>query len=548
VNRRRARQRGQVIPIVALMLVIIAGFAALTIDAGLSYDQSRNDQDVSDSAALAASYTLWSGGTLSSAYTAAANVASADCNGPEAPCTVTVNFYGSTFTGSPACTWTSSSNTCGSVTASTVDFVGTNVSNTSTDAFAELGAANRTHTVQSQAVAEVSSTGGGGSSGNSTNPQTACEVCVFRDVTINGGDILESGGGSIDVGGYIFFNSSNDTVETTNGYGIDILGGQQEDGATAMFNGSSDVINASGNLSIDGGSGYSVFFNSSTNTIETSGKFNMSSTKSSPVDNNGTGNVFSPTTWSSAVAPAFTDPLATASVPSYTGAATSCGSVTAATWENTSGCLTVNGNAVTLASGDYSSLTIESAATVNPGVFGSMTIQANVTFNPGVYVLDGGTMLINSSGVKLSGTGVTFYMTCGSGTSPASCGTWSGSGSSYSCSSQSSGGEIEFNGSTTLDLSASSTYSNILFYFDRCNDNADAFFVNSSGVTADTGYPSGGVYADSGTIFLNAGTTAVPSPIIVNNIFYNTSSATLGTATGSIAIAPESSNPGDLVK
>ena len=61
VNRRRARQRGQVIPIVALMLVIIAGFAALTIDAGLSYDQSRNDQDVSDSAALAASYTLWSG-------------------------------------------------------------------------------------------------------------------------------------------------------------------------------------------------------------------------------------------------------------------------------------------------------------------------------------------------------------------------------------------------------------------------------------------------------------------------------------------------------
>ncbi len=313
-----------------------------------------------------------------------------------------------------------------------------------------------------------------------------------------------------------------------------------------MFNGSA-VINASGNLSIDGGSQYAVFFNSSGSTVETqAGKsgFNMSSTKSSPVDNNGSNNTFSPATWGSAVAPSFSDPLATVATPTYTGATTSCGSPTI--WSvASSGCVTANGtSSVTLASGIYGSVTIGVPATLNPGEYGSLTTQSTVTFNPGIYVFYGSGITTWSTST-LEGSGVSFYFTCGSA-SPASCGTWNST--KDTCSSQQSGAEVDISGTTTLDLSAGGSDNNILFFYDRCNNNGDAFFVNSGGLTADSGFPSGALYADSGTVFLNAGTTAVPSPIITNNIYYNTSSATLGTSTGSVALGGGSSNPGNLVK
>ncbi len=136
---------------------------------------------------------------------------------------MTVNFYtSSSYAGTPTCTWNAKGNSCGSVSASNVEYVGASVGNTATDYFANAGGGSRQHTILSQAVAEVSSTGGSGSGGSSTNPQAACEICVFDNVTINGGDTLQAGG-SIDIGGYLFFNSSGDTVKTTNGYGIEIL-------------------------------------------------------------------------------------------------------------------------------------------------------------------------------------------------------------------------------------------------------------------------------------------------------------------------------------
>ena len=80
------------IPIVALVLGVLAGFAALTIDAGVSYDQSRSDQDVADSAALAASYWISQNSTatmsVDNAFTIAQNVATLDCNGPSSSCPV----------------------------------------------------------------------------------------------------------------------------------------------------------------------------------------------------------------------------------------------------------------------------------------------------------------------------------------------------------------------------------------------------------------------------------------------------------------------------
>ena len=61
-GRRRFGRRdehGQVIPIVALLVVIITGFAAISLDAGMDYAQSRNDNDISDAAALAGTYTFF---------------------------------------------------------------------------------------------------------------------------------------------------------------------------------------------------------------------------------------------------------------------------------------------------------------------------------------------------------------------------------------------------------------------------------------------------------------------------------------------------------
>ena len=89
--KRRSRERGQVIPIVALCLVVLTGFAALVIDAGVGYDTSRNDQDVADGAALAASYWISessnTGLSLSGAFTAATHVADFNCTNSAGPCT-----------------------------------------------------------------------------------------------------------------------------------------------------------------------------------------------------------------------------------------------------------------------------------------------------------------------------------------------------------------------------------------------------------------------------------------------------------------------------
>lgn len=251
----------------ALMFAVIAGFAALTIDAGVSYDQSRNDQDVSNSASLAATYALNSGATVTTAYNAAENVASLDCSGPSAPCGVTVNFFGSSYTGGALCSASPGNTSClSSTAASSVDYVGTVVTNTASDYFAHLDpASSRTHTIQSQAVAQVSSTGGSGGSGSSSpNPTAACEICILGDVTLQGSsDTLQAGGGNIDVGGYVYFDNSSDALKTASGsgWGIAIDGTSTYGGYTVEYTGSSDSISSAGILGIDG----KVFFDSSSN-------------------------------------------------------------------------------------------------------------------------------------------------------------------------------------------------------------------------------------------------------------------------------------------
>ena len=530
MKRRRSRQRGQVIPILALILVVLAGFAALTIDAGVSYDQSRNDQDVSDSAALAAAYAVAGGSSLTTAYTAAQNVAALDCNGPIASCNVTVNFYTtSNYTGAPACSASSSSASC--LTATTgVEYVGTTVSNTAGDYFANLTAASRTHTIQSQAVAQVTTTGG--AAGTSPNPTADCEICIFGNATFNSSsDILEAAGGNIDIGGYVLFDSSSDAVETASGsgWGIEVIGGTQYGGDTVAYYGFSSKIESSGILGIDG----KVLFDSSSDSIITDTGAKADLNISGAVTNNGSSNTISPSAYGTASTAAFTDPLATIATPTYSGASapTFSGLTNYGNWSYpTSGC--------------------PSSDTISPGIYDSITIDCSsvtLNFNPGLYVIAGGQIDVNSSSDNLvsPSSGVTFYYTCASGGAPASCGTFSST--TDTCSSTSSGAEIVVNGSSsTLDLSAGSGGSDILFFFDRCNSNQDAFYGQTSSIHY---VGSGTMYAHSGGIWLDGSSTGIPGPLVVDNVVFDSSSLTLGTASGSINLGSSASSPADnLVK
>jgi hypothetical protein len=529
------------------MFVVITGFAALTIDAGVSYDQSRNDQDVSDSASLAASYAIFQGDSLSTAYSAAQYVATLDCNGPSSSCPVSVTFYtgtsGATYPSgaSVLCTETSGGGCTGDSTTN-VKWIGTSISNTASDYFANLGQSqSRIHTIASQAVASVYAAGSSGGGGTTTNPQAACEICVFGNVTSTAGNnVIEAAGGSIDIAGYVDFENSPNTIETTNGYGIDIIGANQHNGYTVYTDASNNTIDASGVLGIDG----SAFSYSTTNVLETGLNAKADINVSGTTDDWGQ----TPAAGNNAT-PSFTDPLAAVTTPTYTGATTSCGSVTVGNGStSSSGCLTVNGSTRTLSSGIYGSVDLQVPTTVNPGEYTSMTTQSTVTFNPGIYVFTG-SGIVTDTGSVLDGTSVSFYFTCGNGT-PTSCGTWSSSGTPpvYSCSTQSKGAGFEFTGSTALDLSAGGTDDNILFFYDRCNDNAQAYFVNGTAVTADSGYPSGIIYGHSGTLETTSPTTALPSPLLFGNVFFNTGSCTVGTSSGSEPLtATTPSSPGNLV-
>ena len=540
MRRRRTRQRGQIIPIVALMFAVLAGFAALTIDAGVSYDQSRNDQDVSDSAALAATYSLNKGATLTAAYNAAQNVASLDCTGPSAPCSVTVNFYtSSNYTGTPACSATSSSASCLSNTTGVL-YVGTAVTNTASDYFAHLDPAQgRTHTIQSQAVAEVSRNGSSGTSGSSSpNPTAACEICIFGNVTFQASsDTLQAGGGNIDVGGYVYFDSSSDALKTSagSGWGIAIDGTSTYNGYTVEYTGSSDSLSSAGILGIDG----NVYFNSSSDSIAATGTLNISGT----VKNNGSSNTISPASYGTATTAAFTDPLAATPAPSYTVNGKTFAAPTYAVSGDTTD-FPNNGN------WSYPTSGCPSSDTINPGIYDSIIINcssATLNLNPGVYVIAGGAITVNSSSDTLASPsgGVTIYYTCASGSAPASCGTFTSS--TATCSSTTSGAQLTINGSSTnINLSGGYNGSKILMFYDPCNSNQDAYYGQSSSINY-TG--SGTFYAHSGGIWFDGSSSGIPGPLIADNVMFDSSSCTLGTASGSINLGTTTAaSPGNLVK
>lgn len=539
---RRSGQRGQIVPLLALMFVVLTGAVALVIDAGVGYNTKRNDQDVADAAALAASYWIYdatSGTSLTGAYTAGENVVDIDCSGLAGPCTegFTLTVYSSwTSPSSNTSVATLTSSGCtGSCTVSSSDvYVGSSIAGSSPKFFGQTISKGSTLAINASAVAEVSSTGGGSGS-SSTNPTQACEICVFGNVTLNSSsDDLEAAGGSIDINGYVNFDSSSDAVKTTNSYGIDVAGTTTDSGSTVAYTGSSDNLEASGTLGIEG----NVLFDSSSDTISTDLNSKTDINISGTVTNNGSSNTIdghapSTTYYGTGATSSFSDPLASIATPTYS-------TYSAPTYSG----MTNNG------AWSYPDSPCTSSDTISPGIYTSITdncSSSTLNFNPGLYVIDGSTGIdMNSSSQTLASPSgdVTIYFTCNSGGAPASCGTWNSS--TGTCSSTSSGSELQINGSSaTIDLSGGYNGGAYVYFYDRCNSNQDGFYGNTSSINVEG---SAALYGHSAGIWLNGSAESIPGPLLVGNIVFDSSSITLGTTSGAASLGGSSpSSPGGLV-
>jgi hypothetical protein len=108
---------------------------------------------------------------------------------------------------------------------------------------------------------------------------------------------------------------------------------------------------------------------------------------------------------------------------------------------------------------------------------GGMSIQRTVNMAPGVYVVDGGTLSVNSTAV-LSGSGVTFYLT--------------------------GGATLSMNGGADVHISAptSGSYSGVLVFAGR-DQPYQEYVVNGDSDSE----VNGAIYAANGHVRMNGGST-----------------------------------------
>lgn len=114
---------------------------------------------------------------------------------------------------------------------------------------------------------------------------------------------------------------------------------------------------------------------------------------------------------------------------------------------------------------------------ITPGRYRGMDIRRTVNMAPGVYVIDGGTLKVNST-ATVTGDGVTFYLT--------------------------NGATLDMDGGADVTLSAptSGAYSGVLAYVDR--DSAYAVHkVNGNSSST----MNGAIYASSGKVLMNGTST-----------------------------------------
>ena len=185
MSQRRALERGQMLPLIAILLAVLMGFAALSVDVGYLRYQQQRQQSATDSAAIAGAAEL----TYS---TAAADVASA------AEADATTNG----FTGSSTTTVTVSNPPATGAHTSNTSAVQVVISTTQPSDFsAVLG--RGPNVVQTTATAAAGSNGSG---------------CIYalgttQTTTVNSGIINAPTCGMV-IDGNVTFNSSNITMSS----------------------------------------------------------------------------------------------------------------------------------------------------------------------------------------------------------------------------------------------------------------------------------------------------------------------------------------------
>lgn len=351
----------------ALLMVILTGFAALAIDTGVAYDQSRTDQDVSDAAALAASYWIYShantqGANLSGAFAAAINVAQLDCTGPSAPCSLSVSFY-TAYPGTATCSASVQSVENPSqvsaaesgfscqvsgqpVAPKTVAYAGASIGSTGHNYLSSPVTHSKTFSIGTQAVAQVVGGTGSGSSDLLLN----CVLCI----------LAQPNGQNQSTNGFTIKSYSNDLNLGTDGANIAVNGNLDCEGGTGD-NATIDTTGSSVNGTVDVAGTYTKNCTATWNPA----------TGSSP---------YNPTTGTTPIP----DPLANLQMPNVGTYASCTASVTI-----TSSTPTAQD---TLQPGCYGQITIDGTKTGGSQLSGGQTCISNgdgldVVFNAGLYII-----------------------------------------------------------------------------------------------------------------------------------------------------------------
>jgi hypothetical protein len=551
------------------MFGVLAGFAALTIDAGISYDQSRTDQDVADSAALAASYWISQNSTattsVDTAFTIAQNVAKLDCNGPASSCPVSTVLYSTAGETAVLCSGTTStSNTCGADVTNQVGYVGTAITNTANDYFAQLGSASgRTHSIAAQAEASVFGTGGG--SGGTTSG--GCEVCVLNSINASNSLTMGTTHGDIDVNNSFTVSGGSCTVTSAGATNLPPVSDDSMGPCSASsFSPAATYKSGMGWMSAKwpaGGSGSTSWpagdplqgLRLGSLGSYTSGTVIMATT-SAALSLNSTYSSISVNTMSETLYSGTTLYVGSATGPAVTlNNNASSTSLPITSWKDTTASYPAGTPLVQVStSGDWSSPSSGGTFEVTPGTFYGISTASggNVTleFDPGIYIfygpassngglyLQGGTVTLESN---LSNPGgATFYFSCNSGNGPANC----SSGTAGATLNASPSNLVLGTTSDTLYAPTSGTGANLLFWFDP-NDTVTMTLDGSPSTSM-----TGALYMASGTLYAEPSSSSglkLPGAIVVNTLTIGGGANSIGTPSGA-PVGGTQTGAGNLVK
>jgi hypothetical protein len=571
------------------MFGVLTGFAALTIDAGVSYDQSRSDQDVADSAALAASYWVAqnqsASDTLTQAFAVAQNVANLDCNGPSSSCPVSTILYATSGQTTVLCSGTSTSNNCGSDNPTQVGYVGAAITNTANDYFAHLDpASGRTHSIAAQAEASVFGTGGG--SGGTTSG--GCEICILNSINASNSLTMGTTHGDIDVNNSFTVSGGSCTITSAGATNLppgthDSMGpcsASSFSPAATYKTGTGWMLakwpaGGSGSTSWPAGDPLQGLRLGSLGSY-TSGTVVMATTMTTTLSQNSTYTSITVNNMSETLYSGTTLHVGSAAGPAVTvNNNTSTNTIPISSWTDTTATYPAGTPLVQVStSSDWSSPSTGGTFEVTPGTFYGISTASggNVTleFDPGIYIFYGpaSTSASTDGGLSLQGGtvtlyntptdsgGVTFYFTCNSGNAPANC-----SAGTVGADFDASPSNLVL-GTTADPLYAptSGIGANMLFWFDPNDSNLSSSSCNPpSNQPADClmtldGNPStsmtGALYMASGTLFAEPSSSSglkLPGSIVVNTLTIGGGANSIGTPSGA-PVGGTQTGAGNLVK